>query len=36
VVPLGRARIRCQVTAAHTRDELAFAVAAFKEALALL
>jgi glycine C-acetyltransferase len=36
VVPLGRARIRCQVTAAHTRDELAIAVAAFTEALALL
>lgn len=36
VVPLARARIRCQVTAAHTRAELAFAVQAFKEALALL
>ncbi len=36
VVPLDRARIRCQVTAAHTRDELEFAVDAFKEARAAL
>lgn len=32
VVPLGKARIRTQVCAAHTADELAFAVAAFREA----
>jgi len=32
VVPMGKARIRTQVSAAHTRDELGFAVSAFKEA----
>lgn len=32
VVPMGKARIRTQVSAAHTRDELGFAVQAFKEA----
>lgn len=32
VVPMGRARIRCQVSAAHTEEELAFAVAAFQQA----
>jgi glycine C-acetyltransferase len=30
VVPQGQARIRCQVSAAHTRDDLAFAVDVFK------
>ncbi len=30
VVPQGHARIRCQLSAAHTRDDLAFALAAFK------
>ncbi len=34
VVPMGRARIRCQVSAAHTQDELAFAVHAFEQARA--
>jgi glycine C-acetyltransferase len=29
VVPHGTARVRCQVSAAHTRDDLDFAVAAF-------
>jgi glycine C-acetyltransferase len=29
VVPQGTARVRCQVSAAHTRDDLDFAVAAF-------
>ena len=32
VVPMGRARIRCQVSAAHTPEELAAAVAAFEQA----
>ncbi len=32
VVPMGRARIRTQVSAAHTREELARAAAAFDEA----
>ncbi len=32
VVPLGKARIRTQVSAAHTRDDLAAAVAAFAAA----
>ncbi len=32
VVPMGKARIRTQVSAAHTRDELGFAVSAFNEA----
>ncbi|HKY31722.1 MAG TPA: glycine C-acetyltransferase [Candidatus Polarisedimenticolia bacterium] len=31
VVPQGHARIRCQISAAHTRDDLAFAVAAMKK-----
>jgi glycine C-acetyltransferase len=30
VVPHGQARVRCQVSAAHTRDDLDFAIAAFK------
>lgn len=30
VVPQGHARIRCQVSAAHTKDDLDFALAAFK------
>ncbi len=30
VVPQGEARVRCQVSAAHTRDDLDFALAAFK------
>jgi len=30
VVPQGQARVRCQISAAHTRDDLDFAVAAFK------
>jgi glycine C-acetyltransferase len=29
VVPQGQARIRCQISAAHTRDDLDFAVRAF-------
>jgi glycine C-acetyltransferase len=32
VVPLGKARIRTQISAAHTRDELEFAVKSFAEA----
>jgi glycine C-acetyltransferase len=36
VVPMGKARIRTQVCAAHTAVELAFAVNAFKEAKAEL
>lgn len=32
VVPKGEARVRCQVSAAHTRDDLDAVVAAFKEA----
>ncbi|MCL2198198.1 MAG: glycine C-acetyltransferase [Defluviitaleaceae bacterium] len=31
VVPKGKARVRCQVSAAHTREQLDKAVAAFKE-----
>ena len=31
VVPKGRARIRTQISAAHTRDDLQFAVDAFVE-----
>ena len=34
VVPMGKARIRTQVSAAHTREELQFAVAKFAEAKA--
>ena len=30
VVPQGQARVRCQISAAHTRDELDAAIAAFK------
>jgi glycine C-acetyltransferase len=30
VVPQGQARIRCQLSAAHTRDDLDFALAAFR------
>jgi glycine C-acetyltransferase len=30
VVPQGHARVRCQVSAAHTQDDLDFALAAFK------
>jgi len=30
VVPQGHARVRCQVSAAHTRDDLDFALGAFK------
>jgi glycine C-acetyltransferase len=31
VVPQGHARVRCQISAAHTRDDLDFAIAAFKK-----
>ena len=31
VVPQGKARLRTQISAAHTRDDLAFAVAQFAE-----
>jgi len=31
VVPQGQARVRCQISAAHTRDDLDFAIAAFKK-----
>jgi len=31
VVPQGHARVRCQVSAAHSRDDLDFALAAFKK-----
>ena len=30
VVPQGHARVRCQISAAHTKDDLDFALAAFK------
>ena len=30
VVPQGTARVRCQISAAHTRDHLDLALAAFK------
>lgn len=36
VVPKGKARIRCQMSAAHTREELERALAAFAEAKAAL
>jgi glycine C-acetyltransferase len=29
VVPQGEARVRCQISAAHTKDDLDFALAAF-------
>lgn len=32
VVPHGEARVRCQISAAHTRDDLDFAVGAFRRA----
>lgn len=31
VVPQGHARVRCQISAAHTRDDLDFALAAFRK-----
>jgi glycine C-acetyltransferase len=31
VVPHGTARVRCQLSAAHTRDDLDFAVQAFRK-----
>ncbi|HEX4825224.1 MAG TPA: glycine C-acetyltransferase [Candidatus Polarisedimenticolaceae bacterium] len=31
VVPQGEARVRCQISAAHTKDDLDFALAAFKK-----
>ena len=31
VVPKGKARIRCQISAAHSQDELTFALKAFGE-----
>jgi glycine C-acetyltransferase len=31
VVPQGQARVRCQLSAAHTRDDLDEALAAFKK-----
>jgi glycine C-acetyltransferase len=31
VVPQGQARVRCQLSAAHTRDDVDFAVRAFKK-----
>lgn len=31
VVPQGQARVRCQISAAHTRDDIDFAVRAFKK-----
>ena len=31
VVPQGQARVRCQLSAAHTRDDLDEAVSAFKK-----
>ena len=31
VVPQGQARVRCQISAAHTRDDLDQALAAFRK-----
>ena len=31
VVPQGQARVRCQISAAHTRDDLELAVRAFRK-----
>jgi glycine C-acetyltransferase len=31
VVPQGKARIRCQISAAHSRDDLEFAIARFAD-----
>jgi glycine C-acetyltransferase len=31
VVPHGQARVRCQISAAHTRDDIDFAVRAFRK-----
>ena len=36
VVPQGQARVRCQISAAHTRDDLDFAIAAFRKVGATL
>ena len=36
VVPHGTARVRCQISAAHTREDLDFAVAAFRKVGAAL
>ena len=36
VVPKGKARIRTQISAAHTKEDLAFAVECFKKAKAEL
>ena len=36
VVPHGKARIRTQISAAHTREDLEFAIAKFREAKAEL
>jgi glycine C-acetyltransferase len=35
-VPHGQARVRCQISAAHTRDDLDFAIAAFRKVGAAL
>jgi len=32
VVPKGEARVRCQISSAHTREDLEFAVRAFVKA----
>jgi glycine C-acetyltransferase len=36
VVPHGTARVRCQISAAHSRDDLDFAIQAFKKVGATL